>query len=129
MTKYDAIVITTYRYNNDFLIDIVQAGDYLEAWMRFKEILTYIDSYDSHNKNSISNTKDKKILKIFTQEKIENYRSISDASNENVKKINMANASLSLFQIEMKRALHKILKEDLFDDIFISLYKIYKFKD
>ena len=118
--KICSIIINILTYK-----DLLRKEDYLEAWMRFKEILTYIDSYDSHNKNSISNTKDEKILKIFTQEKINNYRSISDASNENVKKINMANASLSLFQIEMKRALHKILKEDLFDDIFISLYKIY----
>lgn len=118
--KICSIIINILTYK-----DLLRKEDYLEAWMRFKEILTYIDSYDSHNKNSISNTKDEKILKIFTQEKINNYRNISDASNENVKKINMANASLSLFQIEMKRALHKILKEDLFDDIFISLYKIY----
>ena len=112
--KICSIIINILTYK-----DLLRKEDYLEAWMRFKEILTYIDSYDSHNKNSISNTKDEKILKIFTQEKINNYRNISDASNENV------NASLSLFQIEMKRALHKILKEDLFDDIFISLYKIY----
>ena len=32
LTKYD-IKTTTYRYNDDFLIDIVQAGDYLEAWI------------------------------------------------------------------------------------------------
>ena len=37
----------------------------------------------------------------------------------------MVNASLSLFQIEVKKALNEILKENLFDDVLISLYKIY----
>ena len=37
----------------------------------------------------------------------------------------MVNASLSLFKTEMKRALHEILKEDLFEDVLNSLYKLY----
>ena len=37
----------------------------------------------------------------------------------------MVNASLSLFQIEVKKALNEILTENLFDDVFISLYKLY----
>ena len=86
---------------------LIKMDEYLEAWMCFKEILTYIDSY---------NTK--------TQPPNQDQR-ISEASNENVKKINMVNASLSLFKTEMKRALHEILKEDLFEDVLNSLYKLY----
>ena len=105
--------------------ELIKKDEYLEAWMRFKEILTYIDSYNNQTQLSISIPKDEIILKIFSQEKINNYKKISEASNENVKKINMVNASLSLFQIEVKKALNEILKEDLFDDVFINLYKIY----
>ena len=118
--KISSIIINILTYK-----DLIKKDEYLEAWMRFKEILTYIESYDIHGKAKIPVNKDDKIYKIFSKEKIDNYRKISDLSNDNVKKINMVNASLSLFKEEMKKALNDILKEDLFDDIFISLYKLY----
>ena len=105
--------------------DLINKDEYLEAWMRFKEILTYIDSYEAQLQSPNHNPKNEKILKIFSQELINNYKKISDASNENVKQINMVNASLSLFKIEMKKALNDILKDNLFDDVFINLYKSY----
>ena len=80
--------------------------------MRFKEILTYIESYDIYSQSPDFAKKNEKILKIFTHEKINAYKKISEASNENVKKINMVNASLSLFQIEVKKALNEILTEN-----------------
>ena len=101
--------------------ELIKKDEYLEAWMSFKEILTYIESADSN----IKNQKEEKILKIFSQEKINNYKKISEDSNENLKKIQGTNSSLSLFKIEVKKALYDILKADLFDDVFISLYKIY----
>ena len=101
--------------------ELIKKDEYLEAWLSFKEILTYIESADSN----IKNQKEEKILKIFSQEKINNYKKISEDSNENLKKIQGTNSSLSLFKIEVKKALYDILKADLFDDVFISLYKIY----
>ena len=118
--KISSIIINVLTYK-----DLIKKDEYLEAWMRFKEILTYIESYDTHNKTKNPINKEDKIYKIFSKEKIDNYRKISDLSNDNVKKINMVNASLSLFKEEMKKALNNILKEDLFDEIFISLYKLY----
>ena len=114
--KICSIIINILSYK-----ELIKKDEYLEAWMSFKEILAYIESCDSTN----SNQKEEKILKIFSQEKINNYKKISEDSNENLKKINGTNSSLSLFQIEVKKALNEILKFDLFDDIFIELYKIY----
>jgi len=105
--------------------ELIIKNEYLEAWMSFKQILTYIDPGNNQAQLSISIPKDEIILKIFSQEKINTYKKISEASYENFKKINMVNASLSLFKIEVKRALNEILKDNLFDDVFISLYKIY----
>ena len=116
--KICSIIINILTYK-----DLIKKCDYLEAWMRFKEIQTYIDSYEAQVQSP--NPKNEKIAKIFSKDIINNYRKVSDASNESVKKINMVNASLPLFQIEMQKALSDILKEDLFDAIFISLYKIY----
>ena len=118
--KICSIIINILNYK-----DLIKKNEYLEAWMRFKEILTYIESYDIHSQSQDFIKKNEKILKIFSHEKINSYKKISEASNENVKKINMVNASLSLFQIEVKKALNEILKENLFDDVLISLYKIY----
>ena len=118
--KICSIIINILTYK-----DLIKKDEYLEAWMRFKEILTYIESYDIHSQSQDFIKKNEKILKIFSHEKINSYKKISEASNENVKKINMVNASLSLFQIEVKKALNEILKENLFDDVLISLYKIY----
>ena len=118
--KICSIIINILTYK-----DLIKKDEYLEAWMRFKEILTYIESYDIHSQSQDFIKKNEKILKIFSHEKISTYKKISEASNENVKKINMVNASLSLFQIEVKKALNEILKENLFDDVLISLYKIY----
>ena len=118
--KICSIIINILTYK-----DLIKKDEYLEAWMRFKEILTYIESYDIHSQSPDFIKKNEKILKIFSHEKINSYKKISEASNENVKKINMVNASLSLFQIEVKKALNEILKENLFDDVLISLYKIY----
>ena len=118
--KISSIIINVLTYK-----DLIKKDEYLEAWMRFKEILTYIESYDIHNKTKNPINIEDKIYKIFSKEKIDNYRKISDLSNDNVKKINMVNASLSLFKEEMIKALNNILKEDLFDEIFISLYKLY----
>ena len=118
--KICSIIINILTYK-----DLIKKDEYLEAWMRFKEILTYIESYDIHSQSQDFIKKNAKILKIFSHEKINSYKKISEASNENVKKINMVNASLSLFQIEVKKALNEILKENLFDDVLISLYKIY----
>ena len=118
--KICSIIINILTYK-----DLIKKNEYLEAWMRFKEILTYIESYDIHSQSQDFIKKNEKILKIFSHEKISTYKKISEASNENVKKINMVNASLSLFQIEVKKALNEILKENLFDDVLISLYKIY----
>ena len=114
--KICSIIINILSYK-----ELIKKDEYLEAWMSFKEILAYIESCDSTN----SNQKEEKILKIFSQEKINNYKKISEDSNENLKKINGTNSSLSLFQIEVKKALNEILKFDLFDDVFIELYKIY----
>ena len=118
--KICSIIINILTYK-----DLIKKDEYLEVWMRFKEILTYIESYDIHSQSQDFIKKNEKILKIFSHEKINSYKKISEASNENVKKINMVNASLSLFQIEVKKALNEILKENLFDDVLISLYKIY----
>ena len=114
--KICSIIINILSYK-----ELIKKDEYLEAWMSFKEILTYIESADSN----IKNQKEEKILKIFSQEKINNYKKISEDSNENLKKIQGTNSSLSLFKIEVKKALYDILKADLFDDVFISLYKIY----
>ena len=114
--KICSIIINILSYK-----ELIKKDEYLEAWMSFKEILAYIESCDSTN----SNQKEEKILKIFSQEKINNYKKISEDSNENLKKINGTNSSLSLFQIEVKKALNEILKFDLFDDVFFELYKIY----
>ena len=54
------------------------------------------------------------ISKIFNKNTIIKYKKVSDESNENVKKINMVNASLDLFKIEMNRALNNILKETIY---------------
>ena len=104
---------------------LIKKDEYLEAWMCFKEILTYIDSYNTKTQPPNQDQRMEKILQIFSKEKTDFYKKVSEASNENVKKINMVNASLSLFKTEMKRALHEILKEDLFEDVLNSLYKLY----
>ena len=130
--KIASIIINILTYK-----DLIHKSQYLEAWMRFKEILTYIETYDpsvisnnsqNQKKNLATQTKppiDERIKKIFNKNTIIKYKKVSDESNENVKKINMVNASLDLFKIEMNRALNNILKENLFDDDFNHLYKIY----
>ena len=95
--------------------------------MRFKEILTYIDSYNINNEINENRiiTEDNKINNIFTTNRINKYNKISEDANESVKKIKIEESSLNLFQNEIKNALCDILKEDLFDDTFYYLYKLY----
>ena len=123
--KLSSIMINILMYK-----DLIKKNQYLETWMRFKEICTYIDSYSINNNTNNKNenkiiTEKNKINNIFDQEKINKYKKISEAADENVKKIKIDNPSLFLFQSEIKNALSDILKEDLFDDIFLTLYKIY----
>jgi hypothetical protein len=121
--KLSSIMINILMYK-----DYIKKNQYLEAWMRFKEIFTYIESYDINDKNENKNkiiTEKNNINDLFNQEKINKYKQISEAANENVKNIKIENPSIFLFQSEIKNALNDILKEDLFDDIFLNLYKIY----
>lgn len=119
--KISAIINNIIMYKN-----LIRKNKYLETWMRFKEILTYIESYNINNENkNIIITEDNKIYNIFTQERIKKYRQISDACNENVKKIKIEESSYNLFENEIKNALNDIMKENLFDDIFYYLYELY----
>ena len=108
--------------------DFIKKNQYLDAWMRFKEIFSYIESYKINNQkespNRIINEEDK-INDIFTEERFNNYKKVAKAADENVKKIKIEESSLFLFKNEIKIALSDILKEDLFDDIFFYLYELY----
>ena len=119
--KISAIVYNIIMYK-----DLIKKNKYLESWMRFKEILTYIDSY--HISNEINEnriiTDDNKINSIFTTNRINKYKKISEDANESVGKIK-EDSSLNLFQNEIKNALCDILKDDLFDDMFYYLYTLY----
>jgi hypothetical protein len=97
---------------------LIYKGQYLEAWMKFKEILTYIDSYQ------ITYPKDDDINIIFNQERIQKYMQISEASNEGIK-ILKTDQPLDVLQNSFKTALSAVLKKDLFDDVFHSLYEKY----
>ena len=113
--KLSSIMINILMYK-----DYIKKNQYLEAWMRFKEIFTYIESYDINDKNENKNkiiTEKNNINDLFNQEKINKYKQISEAANENVKNIKIENPSIFLFQSEIKNALNDILKEDLFDDV------------
>lgn len=119
--KISAIVYNIIMYK-----DLIKKNKYLESWMRFKEILTYIDSYHINNEineNQII-TDDNKINSIFTTNRINKYKKISEDANESVGKIK-EESSLNLFQNEIKNALCDILKDDLFDDMFYYLYTLY----
>jgi hypothetical protein len=119
--------ISAITYNILMYKDLIKKNKYLESWMRFKEILTYIDSYyinNEINENRII-TEDNKINSIFTTNRINKYNKISEDANESVKKIKIEESSLNLFQNEIKNALCDILKDDLFDDMFYYLYKLY----
>ena len=136
--KISAIIINIIRYK-----DLIKKNQYLDTWMRFKEILTYIESFhnlknqkENENENKIFLEEDKinniisinnidNINNLFTEEKIKKYKEISEKADENAKKIKIEESSLFLFQNELKTALSDILKEDLFDDIFYYLFKLY----
>ena len=138
--KMGAIISNIIRYK-----DLIKKNQYLDTWMRFKEILTYIESFsnlNNKNENKNENENENKIIileedkindisninhinNLFTDERIKKYREISESADENVKKIKIEESSLFLFQNELKSALSNILKEDLFDDIFYYLYKLY----
>ena len=122
--KISAIINSILLYK-----DSIKQDNYLETWMRFKEVLTYIESYninDQKENNNIILTDENKIYKILTLDKINKYKGISEAADESVKNIKIGeSSSFSLFQSGMKNALSKIMKDDLFDDIFKDLYKIY----
>lgn len=123
--KISAIINSIILYK-----DSIKKDNYLETWMRFKEVITYIDSYHADNNDQKENkniilTDENQIHKILTLDKIKKYKEISEAADESVKKIKIEDYSFALFQNEMKNALNKIMKQDLFDDIFIDIYKIY----
>ncbi len=126
--KISAIISNIIMYK-----DSIKKNQYLETWMRFKEILTYIESYNINKKdnkiieNKILEEQDKLDI-IFTEERIAKYKKVSEAADENVKKIKIEESSLFLFQNEIKTALNDIMKEDLFDDIFYYLYNLYVIK-
>ena len=121
--------------------DLIKRNQYLDAWMRFKEILTYIEIFhnlsskkgnenENENKIILEEDKDKinminNINNLFTEERIKKYKEVSERADENAKKIKIEESSLFLFQNELKTALSDILKEDLFDDIFYYLFKLY----
>lgn len=117
--KICSIIINILTYKS-----LIKRNEYLEAWMCFKEILTYIDSYNTKAQPPNPSPTMEKIIKMFSKEKVDIYKKVSEDANENVKKINMVNASLDLFKTEMKKALNDILKEELFDDIINNLYKL-----
>ena len=120
--KISAIVYNILMYK-----DLIKKNKYLESWMRFKEVLTYIDSYHINNEineNRIITEDDNKINSIFSTNRINKYKKISEDANESVGKIK-EESSLNLFQNEIKNALCEILKDDLFDDMFYYLYKLY----
>ena len=117
--KICSIIINILTYKS-----LIKRDEYLEAWMCFKEILTYIDSYNTKTQPPNPSPTKEKIIKMFSIEKVEVYKKVSETANENVKKINMVNASLDLFKTEMKKALNDILKQELFDDIINNLYKL-----
>ena len=117
--KICSIIINILTYKS-----LIIKNEYLEAWMCFKEILTYIDSYHTKAPPQNPSPTTEKIIEMFSKDKVDKYKKVSEAANENVKKINMVNASLDLFKTEMKKALNEILKVELFDDILNSLYKI-----
>ena len=117
--KICSIIINILTYKS-----LIKRNEYLEAWMCFKEILTYIDSYNTKAQPPNPSPTIEKIIKMFSKEKVDIYKKVSEDANENVKKINMVNASLDLFKTEMKKALNDILKEELFDDIINNLYKL-----
>ena len=117
--KICSIIINILTYKS-----LIIKNEYLEAWMCFKEILTYIDSYHTKAPPQNPSPTTEKIIEMFSKDKVDTYKKVSEAANENVKKINMVNASLDLFKTEMKKALNEILKVDLFDDILKNLYKI-----
>ena len=101
--------------------------------MRFKEILTYIESYYINNKkdNQIIENRiieEDNLNSLFTEERIKKYKKVSEDADENAKKIKIEESSLFLFQNEIKNALNEIMKEDLFDDIFYYLYNLYVVK-
>ena len=119
--KISAIVYNILMYK-----DLIKKNKYLESWMRFKEILTYIDSYTANNEINANRiiTEENKINDIFTPNRISKYNKISEDANESVKKIK-EESSLNLFQNEIKNALCDILKDNLFDDLFYYLYILY----
>ena len=105
--KISAIINSILLYK-----DSIKKENYLETWMRFKEVLTYIESYninDQKENNNIILTDENKIYKILTPDKINKYKGISEAADESVKTIKIEESSFSLFQNEMKNALSKIL--------------------
>ena len=113
--------------------DSIKKNKYLETWMRFKEILTYIESYYINNKkdNQIIENRiieEDNLNSLFTEERIKKYKKVSEDADENAKKIKIEESSLFLFQNEIKNALNEIMKEDLFDDIFYYLYNLYVVK-
>lgn len=132
--KMSAIISNIIRYK-----DLIKKKQYLDTWMRFKEILTYIESFhnlnnqkedENENENKIILEEDKisnidNLNNLFTEARIKKYKEVSERADENVKKIKIEDSSLFLFQNELKTALSDILKEDLFDDIFYYLYKLY----
>ena len=115
--------------------------------MRFKEIITYIESYniddkkddkkddkrddkkddkkeDKKDNNNIINIQSDKAINIFTLEKFNKYKKVAEEIDEKVKKIKIE-GSLYLFQNEIRNSLNNVIKEDLFDDIFFYLYNLY----
>lgn len=119
--------ISAILYNIIMYKDLIKKNKYLDSWMRFKEILTYIESYNVNNEINENRiiTEDNKIDNIFTVNRINKYKKISNDANESVKKIKIEESSLNLFQNEIKNALSDILKDDLFDEMFYYLYKLY----
>ena len=132
--KIGAIFSNIIRYK-----DFIKRNEYLEAWMRFKEIITYIESYNIGNKkddkkddkkedkkddSNIINIQSDKVINIFTLEKFNKYKKVAEEIDEIVKKIKIE-GSLYLFQNEIRNSLNNVIKEDLFDDIFFYLYNLY----
>ena len=114
---------------NDIVMykNLIKKNEFFNSWMKFKQILSYIDYYiDNNNKISDNNIICEEYNKIFNEDRIKIYKKIEEESYITFQKINQDPQILTdSFNTIVNNGLKNILDINLFNDLFYDLYTIY----
>ena len=115
---------------NDIVMykNLINKNEYFNSWMKFKQILSYINYYTDDNKNGDNNNNIicEKEHKIFNEDRLNIYKKIEEESYITFQKINQdPQMSMGSFNTVVNDGLKNILDINLFNDLYDDLYNMY----